>query len=243
MSFKLPYSEQHYSQWDEDGVILHLINALHNPNKKCVEIGWGNDRRHVKNNLAVNCTQNLIQNHNYSCVAFDLKKQISVPNKVQFYQQKVTPDNCKKVLKLFDTDVDFFSLDIDGYDFPVMEELMNLNFRPSIICAEMNKRFGYNTVASFPYVENCNHYNKQQYHGVSFLKYKNYLEALGYKFFTVNSNSVNIFFYDPNKLDESKLSNVILNCDENITNKITEEFKTRIKTHEFWKDYYHDIFK
>jgi hypothetical protein len=74
MSFKLPYSEQHYSQWDEDGVILHLISALHNPNKKCVEIGWGNDRRHVRDNLAVNCTQNLIQNHNYSCVAFDFKK-------------------------------------------------------------------------------------------------------------------------------------------------------------------------
>lgn len=207
-TFDLPYERQVYSQNGEDGIIEHLLSAVYTPNKKCVEMGWGCDKKkHRIVPFAGNCTQNLVQNHMYHCVAYDMKQQHKIPNNVTFHLGAVIPENINEYLKHFAMDVDFFSLDIDSFDYEIMFGLLENGFKPKIICAETNRNFGYSYEFSMPYVVDGK-YDKRVFHGVSYKKYRNYLETKGYKFFTLNSNGLNIFFYDPTQLDESKLSDV-----------------------------------
>ena len=239
MNFQLPYSEKHYSQSDEDGIILHMVKALTSPNNKCVEIGWGCDKKSPLP-VAINCTQNLVQNHNYQCTAFDMRKQGAIPMNVDFHRMRVTPDSCQDIFKLFDNNVDVFSLDIDSYDYEVMTKLISLGFRPSVICAEINRQFGYEQVGSFPYIDGCKNYTKQIWHGVSYKKYRNFFESIGYKFFTLSSNSVNVFFYDPTRVDESLLSEDRLDSNKRY-GKLLESFKQKIGDDPFWKNYVNEI--
>jgi len=241
MKFRLPYSERHHCQSDEDGIILHLVKALKEPTKKCVEIGWGSDVK-SPTGISINCTQNLVQNHKYHCTAFDMKRQLKLHKNVTFHRGRITPNKCKEIIQLFDKDVDVFSLDIDSYDYEVMTNLINLNFRPSIICAEINRKFSYDAIGSFPYIEDCNHYSKTIFHGVSYKKYRQYFESIGYKFFSISSNSVNIFFYDPSRINESLLSTERLETNDSYAD-LLDGFKQRMLEHEFWKDYQNDIFK
>jgi len=203
----LPYEKRIFSQNGEDGIIEHLIAALIKPNKQCVEIGWGKDI--VKGKVlpqAINCTQNLVKNHMYQCVAYDLKKQAQIPTNVTFYQTAVTPERVPVYLKQFSKTPDFFSLDIDSYDFFMLEELIKNNFKPKIICVETNRRLGYSYEFAMPYHKKGK-YNKELLSGASYKKYKSFLEKNNYKFFTLNSNGLNIFFYDPTQFHEEKLSN------------------------------------
>jgi len=53
---------------------------------------------------------------------------------------KVTPDNLVDLLRLYDIPVqfEFFSLDIDSYDYAVLAALLQ-HYRPQVICAEVNE--------------------------------------------------------------------------------------------------------
>ena len=81
-NYKLPYEQRVYSQHGEDGIVDHLLSNIKNPTGVCVEMGWGQDRKKARNGLAVNCTQNLVQNKGYRCYAFDLNVQNSIPENV-----------------------------------------------------------------------------------------------------------------------------------------------------------------
>lgn len=246
---RLNFGKKVYSQFDEDGILEVLIENLINPNKTCVEIGWGSDIL-TKGRIvpfAENCTQNLVQNHGYKCYAFDGKRQNKIPNNVIFQKDRITPDSCEDLLKIFPKKVDVFSLDIDSFDFEVMEGLISRGFSPSIVCAEINRKFGYDAVCSMPYVEDCLDYTGKYWHGVSYRKYRNYFESLGYKFFTLCSSGVNIFFYDPKCVIEINLPKDILEYihsdEDRLPRHNEEEIRKSCKEHEFWKDYEDDLFK
>jgi len=51
---------------------------------------------------------------------------------------KITPLNVVGVIRAFCKDVDFLSLDIDGYDYFVLDAILEM-FRPKLICAEINQ--------------------------------------------------------------------------------------------------------
>ena len=247
--YKLPYERQVYSQNGEDGIIEHLLSAVNTPNKECVEMGWGSDwkKDHIVP-FAGNCTQNLVQHHNYHCVAYDMRPQNKIPGNVTFHLGAVVPHNIKEYLEQFPMDADFFSLDIDSFDYEIMKGLVNNGFRPKVICAETNRKLGYSYEFSMPFMQGAL-YNKTLFHGVSYKKYRTYLESKGYKFFTLNSNGLNIFFYDPTQLDENKLSDVRLEYHPDINDNNSkvlspEQFIEHSKQHEFWNGKItHDMFK
>lgn len=239
----LSYEYCRYSQNQEDGIIDHLTSAIKNKNKICVEMGWGNDiKTRPGLDVAVNCTQNLIQHKGYTCYAYDGKRQNNIPKNVVFHQQKVIPSEIKNYLNSFPKDVDFYSLDIDSYDFEIMQGLLENGFKPKIICAEVNRRLGNDIVFSMPFKEQ-GQYTKKLFHGVSIKKYRNYLESKGYTFFTLDSTHLNAFFYLEHELDKSKLSEeyedtVVF---DGILTK--EQFKIEIENNHYWKDFKDDIFK
>lgn len=61
---------------------------------------------------------------------------------VQLLRCRATPEGIAPLLRGcgVPTDFDFLSLDIDGYDFFVLDELL-ATYRPTLICAEINETF------------------------------------------------------------------------------------------------------
>ena len=60
---------------------------------------------------------------------------------VSLARARVTPDNIVPLLAAYDTprDLDFLSLDIDGYDHFVLERIFSA-YRPTLVCAEINEK-------------------------------------------------------------------------------------------------------
>ena len=236
--YNLSIEYQNYSQAGEDGIIEHMLNALHTPNKICVEMGWGNDVKGAIHGHAINCTQNLIQNHGYKGFAFDLKKQSSIPSNVSFFREAVVPQNTKSYIERFGKDVDFFSLDIDSYDFVIMYNLLEAGFQPKTMCVETNRVMGYDYEFSFPYMHQ-GVFDKKILHGVSLKKYQTYLGSKGYKFFTLCTSGLNAFFYKPECVDENKLTKDVIHTVDRVRERSMskEEYCKMLKEHTYWKNY------
>ena len=240
VKFNLSYEKQIYSQQGEDGIIEQLINAIKKPNKICVEMGWGKDhvgKKAAKIEFAQNCTSNLIHTHGYKGFAWDAQFQHVVPPTVTFTQEFLRPDNVSNYLKTInELKPDFYSLDIDSFDYEIMTGMLNKGFMPKAMVLEFNIRWGWDIVHSMPYVDKGKYEKTSLFHGVSYRKYRNLLEAKGYKFFTLDSRGINMFFYHPDDLDESLLPQERQLTIETSPGRIKtkDEINAEIRQHPFW---------
>jgi len=75
---------------------------------------------------------------------------------------KVTPKNVHKAFKDTPKVFDFFSLDIDSYDFEIAEKLLSLGWQPKTVCLEFNPKFGPTAHASFPFRVGKKIFNKKK---------------------------------------------------------------------------------
>lgn len=192
--FPLPYERQHSSQHGEDGIIETMISYLNCQNKIAIEIGAGDGRQ--------NMTRNLVENHNYIAHGYDINYQKFFHNNYHHYRQFIELDHLEILVDTWPRlDPDFFSLDIDSFDFWIMKSLLKNNyFRPKIICAEYLCYYGPERIISvkkdlesFP-IYQC---------GCSLNLYKQLMNSVGYNFFTCDSSGVNAFFYDPLQVKKS----------------------------------------
>jgi hypothetical protein len=221
------------SQNGEDGIIEYLTNLIKVPNKKFLEFGWGDGIHNMSYNLIIK---------GWSGVGVDPADcAIKLATAVYFFQEFVTPFNCKKYLDYLPLDTDFFSLDIDSYDYEVSKKLLELNFRPKIACLEINKRFGSEVKASFPYVENPPRklYHKFKRSGVSISKYIDLWKSYNYSFITLDSSHTNAFFVLKDSLNEFILDDAVLksslSTEDTLLNHILEN--------DYWKNQVSQIYK
>ena len=137
------FSEKKFSQFGEDGIIREILNRINSKNldKWCVEFG-------ASDGILYSNTYNLIKNHNYQAVLIeadkksfsklnkniDTKKVIKLNKFVKFDGENSLEQILKKteIPKNFD----LISIDIDGCDYYIMENLKYYN--PKIICIEFN---------------------------------------------------------------------------------------------------------
>lgn len=189
----LSYEERNTSQNGEDGIIRVMVNHIRNPNRKFLEIGWGDG--------SANMTTNLLQ-QGWGGVAVD--QADPAPGTTDYaellhFQEYVYPHTCKKYLEHVQLDCDFFSMDIDSFDYDVVKELLELGFRPKTVCVEINKLFGINVVASFPYQDKTASkkklYRKTSHFGCSLEKFRRLWSQFGYVYFGYDSSATNAFFY------------------------------------------------
>jgi len=130
-----------FSFLEEETIIDKYLDRLPLSNKFCVDIaasdgismsntyflykkGW--------NGIAVECDP----------VKFaSLSNSYKVFSDVNLVKAKVTPENVVFLLKACrcPTDFAFLNLDIDSYDYFVLDKLLD-NFRPSLICLEINEK-------------------------------------------------------------------------------------------------------
>lgn len=188
----LPYESKVFSQHSEDGIISKLLDFLKEPNYTAIEIGSGNGSE--------NMIRNLVANREYTGIGHDLITSIWHHEKYTHNVGPITLDNLDSVVTSWPTlTPDFFSLDIDSYDFWILKKLLSKhNFKPSIMSIEYLCYYGPTTVCSVR--SDLPSYTFKKC-GASLSAYKKLLAIYGYTFFTCDTRGVNSFFYYEPRLD------------------------------------------
>jgi len=134
----IDFAKNIYSQFGEDGIIEKIFSIIKPTTKLCVEFGaW--DGEYLSN------TANLWKNKDWNAVLIEAdeeriksveqtSKVLSICAKIGWDNQKDSVDFILKKNSIFEQ-IDFMSIDIDGDDYWVFEQL---ECRPNVICIEYN---------------------------------------------------------------------------------------------------------
>jgi len=236
----LPYEYKVWSQHKEDGIIKVLTDSIKNNTKTFLEIGWGNGTENMTHHL-------MDQGWTGTGVDADPRifKDSVLPKEFKHIVLKVTPKNVHKAFKDTPKVFDFFSLDIDSYDYEISKWLLENQYTPKVVCLEINKRFGPKVHASFPYIEfAANHngfYKKTGLFGVSLAKYKRLWNRYGYTYFGYDTSANNIFFYHKDYV--KNLDDIVTHPDENFPVKDDSNMITMVQENSYWKILKNDIWR
>ena len=130
-----------YSHNDEEIYIKSLIDNLNLENTNFVDIGasdglsMSNSRMMVEQGCPGLCIEPDVKK-------FDVLKKISKSyEKIKCYNGFARPDTIVSILEEngVNKNFTFLNLDIDGYEYFVLDKLLE-SFRPSIICVEINEK-------------------------------------------------------------------------------------------------------
>ena len=198
-----------FSQNGEDGIIDYLLYSLNIDVPKFLEIGVGNYKEsNTRYLFQKNPCKGMIVDHNKN-----LKQKVSKHVKLwkgdlTIVEKTVTSENILEILSSnnFDKNLDVFSIDIDGTDYWVMEQIPhNIS---KIIIAEYNSIFGPNLEVSVPNIKN---FDRKKYHH-SYLCYGTSLKALiklmekkNFIFLGSNTACNNAFFVSENEVEKIKI--------------------------------------
>ena len=239
MHYKLDYEKQVHSQHGEDGIIEQMTNAIKNPDLTFLELGWGDG--------GTNMTNYLQFDKGWTGIGVDAKENPKGANrftdKFTHVNSFVYPQNANTFIKNIPYNPDFFSLDIDSYDYAVAHELfLNCGFRPKTVCVEFADAFGPNTIGSFPYVASMPfktlRKGKLTTSGCSLKKWQLFFEKFNYTYFGFDTSGTNCFFYNPDECNTINL-NILETTELSYTDDI--EIKKHIRA-SVWNEHYDKIF-
>lgn len=183
------------SQNNEDGLINYIFKKLKVFKPNFVEIGFD---YYENNSLA------LLRKANKGLfIDGDKKKIFLLKNilkivyplkKFFFVSEFINKKNINLLISQTfrnDEEIDFMSIDVDGIDYYLLEEV---SFHPKLICIEYNFWFGKNVKCSVPYNENFRWKMGSLYSGASLLALNALLNSKGYHLIALDSGCVNAFF-------------------------------------------------
>ena len=188
-----------YSQTDEDGIIEEIFKHIPN-NKTFLEIG-------IQTGIECNSLYLLLKgwrgtwvegSEKYCKIIAKNLNGSSFKNKLSVINSFIDRDNIVQIFKdshtFFDVkDLDFFSLDIDGNDFYIMEELFKNSIFPKVVCVEYNAKF--NPPHKFKIKYNKFHvWDKTDYMGCSLQDYADLFTTFNYTLVCCNIPGINAFF-------------------------------------------------
>ena len=197
-----------FSQWGDDGIIQYLINRLDIKSKYFVEFG-------VENYTEAN-TRFLLINNNWGGLIMDgSKANIDEVKNSEIYWKYdlkaldvfITTDNINKLIVENETpeDLGILSIDIDGNDYWIWENIDTIN--PIIVIAEYNSVFGIDKPWSVPYqadfVRTEAHFSNL-YFGCSLLSLCDLANKKGYYFVGCNAAGNNSYFIRKDKIGPLK---------------------------------------
>lgn len=189
---------QVFSQRGEDGIIQYIINKIEIPNKIFVEFGV---ETYTESN-----TRFLLLNNNWSGLVLDGdEKNIKfIKNDFIYWkydlvvkQAFITKDNINSLIKDYTKveDIGLLSVDIDGNDYWIWDEINVIN--PRIVICEYNSAFGDTKKLTVPYksdfVRGQEHFS-ELYFGASLAAFCYLAEQKGYDFIGTTSAGVNAYF-------------------------------------------------
>lgn len=178
-----------YSQKGEDGIIEKILEILPRKSKWCVEFG-AYDGVHFSN------TRNLIENHSYSAVLIepDKNKFRSLVDNYHGRENVLLINDLVGLSKTNNLDAilmrtkipvtfDFLSIDIDGNDYYVWEQVKK--YEPKIVCIEFNPTIP-------PNIEFVQKMDSKARQGSSILSLTNLAKKKGYEL--IAATRLNAFF-------------------------------------------------
>ena len=187
-----------FSQFGEDGIIDWLINKIPNIEKVFLEIGtqdyWESNTRF------------LLKNNNWKGYLFEASKsdilkiksqRIYWQHNVKAFQAFVDRENINELINnnIKEKNIGLLSIDIDGNDYWVIEQISKLS--PTIIICEYNSIFGDVHKLSIPYESKFSRNEKSNlnlYFGCSINAIVSLMEKKNYSFIGTGSSGVNAFF-------------------------------------------------
>ena len=181
------------SQNNEDGIIEFIFSKIPN-NKYFVEIGFEyyefNSLNLIKNGWEGKLIDTSLED------SFALKKNLkrNFPNsKIKIITTKVDKKNINDLLLQEDANkkIDFFSLDIDSYDYWILET-MNLS-KVSVLCCEYNHWLGREKKLTIAYDENFE-FSDDGIWGASLAALVDLLKKKNFSLIAVDSSGTNAFF-------------------------------------------------
>ena len=194
------YGKKCFSQNDEDGITLEIIKRLGIKKGVFAELGPGNG---LENNTIILAalkwkglwigSEDLLFKYNNSTNFQFFKERITKENALKFFNEAIRNLNEKKV--------DVLSLDLDGNDIYILDELLKEIKHPSLIIVEYNAKFP-------PPIKFKIKYDSQfvwagdDYFGASLSEFENVLKNYSYKLICCNSyTGSNAFFVKNNFVD------------------------------------------
>jgi hypothetical protein len=202
-----------FSQNGEDGIIDILRENMSSHDKYFIEIGSADG---IDNNSSW-----LLFTQGYSGIMIDgnsnlIERAIRVVSSygigLRILNIFITVSSIIKLKNISKTlNPDLISLDIDGNDYFIAEELFLQGFRPKIFVVEYNSAFGSSDSITIKPDDNFQYLNQHSsglYYGVSISGWKKLFNRYGYKFITVDSKGVNAFFVDPQYFNHDFLNNI-----------------------------------
>ncbi|MBP1630287.1 MAG: hypothetical protein H6Q15_1180 [Bacteroidetes bacterium] len=188
-----------FSQRGEDGIIQYLVKNIYIKNNTFIEFG-------VENYLESN-TRFLMMNNNWSGYVIDgSKKAMNNLKKREWFwaydlrvkDAFIDKDNINSLMNETGfEEVGILSIDIDGNDYWIFEELDFSRLNPSIIIAEYNAVFGKERPISVPYDKKFYrteaHYSNL-YFGASLMSLNHIAQEKGYELVGCNDAGTNAFF-------------------------------------------------
>lgn len=187
-----------FSQSNEDGLIQYLIRKIDIPNKVFIEFGCSNYRE---------CNTRFLLMHDYwdgfvmdgseDNIKSIVDSSIYWKHNLTAVSAFITKENINELLMKsgFLEDIGILSIDIDGNDYWVWNEIDCIN--PRIIICEYNPIFGSKCCVSVPYKEDFYrteaHYSNL-YWGASLGAYVHLAKKKGYRLVCINQMAHNAFF-------------------------------------------------
>lgn len=187
-----------FSQWGDDGIIDWIFSILKTNDPFFIEFGV---QTYQESN-----TRFLLQHRNWSGLVIDgnldyinfiKNDDIYWKHSLTAINSFITKENINSLLSenSLKNDVDLLSIDIDGNDYWVFNELMSIS--PKVIICEFNGLFGVDKSVTVPYdpnfVRSAAHHSNL-YFGCSITAIINLAKTKGYDFIGTNSNGNNAYF-------------------------------------------------
>ncbi len=189
-----PFGFSVYSQNDEDGIIQEIFHRIGSRSKIFVEFGAGDGLQNNTAYLLMQGWNGLWIEGNRSCV----KKICNVYAKALSSSQLkientfITKDNIDCLIsKHYTGEIDLLSVDIDGNDYYVWQNIKCVN--PRVVIAEYNGKFPPPCTYCMPYNEK-HVWDGSDIMGMSLQCATDLAESLGYKLVGTNLSGVNAFF-------------------------------------------------
>ncbi len=184
-----------FSQTDEDGMIQEIFRRIGTTNRRFVEIGTGDGR---ENNTAylLACGWAGAWIEGDPAFAAACEAATAVPNaegRIRVVGGIVTRDNVNRLIARtgIDRDIDLLSIDIDGNDYHVLEQLTSLE--PRAIVLEYNASYRPPVRWIMAY-DDIHRWDGSNYYGASLNAFEDLLRPRGYSLVGCNIAGVNAFF-------------------------------------------------
>lgn len=202
------YEFKIFSQWGDDGIIQYLIKNVTIQNNTFIEFG-------VENYIESN-TRFLMMNNNWSGFVMDSSEEAmnNLTNRSWYWKYDLTNkaafiDKNNINLLLADTgfsNIGILSIDIDGNDYYILNEIDLSILNPSIIITEYNSVFGSERAITVPYrkdFERTKAHYSNLFFGASLSAFNYVATAKGYALVGCTLAGNNAFFVRKDLLNEN----------------------------------------